>query len=114
MYHRVKVCPWLVIPVRILQCTFPDVATSAGQVPMSSLCSDYPELFLTRVPGLLLWKTAKVPWNCRCSVAFRSAVPNLDAFFCIVHSELRSGWGYQPFHFRTKPCICICRASSGG
>ena len=95
VYHRTKACTWLTVPLRILQCTFAEVTSSAGRAPMSGLCSDYLALSLSCAFGLLLWKTVRVLWTYRCFVAFRSEAPQMDAFFRILHSDLAS-WAAVP------------------
>ena len=47
VYHRVKACSWLVIPVRVPVCTFAVVHSASGCAPTNQLCSDYPKLSLT-------------------------------------------------------------------
>ena len=90
VYHRIEVCPWLVVPVRVLDCTFLAVQSAYGHAPTGRLCSDYPKLSLTRAPGLLLWKTIRVLWLYRCDVRFRGTVPvpNISAFLRMLHSKV--------------------------
>ena len=73
VYHCTKACSWLTIPVRALQSTFPPVWGSGGRVPFGRLCSDYPQLSLTRAPRILIWKAVRVLWSCRCEVVFHKA-----------------------------------------
>ena len=87
VHHRVEACPWLVMPVRVLDCNFPVVQSASGRAPTSPLCSDYPKLSLTRAPGLLLWKTIRVLWQYRCDVRFCGTVPDVSAFLRMLHSE---------------------------
>ena len=88
VYHRLKACSWLTIPVRILQCTFPAVRSATGRAPISQLCTDYLLLSLTRAPGLLLWKVARVLWVYRCDVRMRSANLDHSAFMRVLHSDV--------------------------
>ena len=91
MYHRLKACSWLTAPVRILQCTFGPVFVASGRAPISRLCTDYPLLSLTRAPGLLLWKIARVLWVYRCDVRIRGAVLDHSAFMRVLYPEV-SKW----------------------
>ena len=88
VYHCIKACSWLTIPVRILQCTFPSVWGPGGRVPMSRLCSDYPLLSLTRAPGVLLWKAIRVLWSCRCATVFQKAKFSVQDYLRVLHSEV--------------------------
>ena len=70
MYHRLKACLWLIVPLRVLDCSFPVVRSLAGRVPTGRLCSDFPVLFLSKAQGVLFWKTLRVLWLYRCAVPF--------------------------------------------
>ena len=80
VYHRLKVCLWLTIPVRILQCTFLAVFSQSGRAPISRLCTDYPVLSLTMAPSLLLWKVSCILWLYWCAVRMRSTGPDLHFY----------------------------------
>ena len=105
MYHRLKACSWLTVPVRILQCTFGLVFSASGRAPINRLRTDYPLLSLTRAPGLLLWKIARVLWVCRCNVPIRSAALDHSAFLRVLYSEV-SKWLEMP-SLSLSQCICF-------
>ena len=83
------------MPVRILQCTFGPVCSASARAPISRLCTDYPLLSLTRAPGLLLWKIARVLWLYRCDVHIRWAALDHSAFMRVLYSQV-SKWLEMP------------------
>ena len=88
VYHCTKACSWLTILVRALQCTFPPVWGSVGRVPIGGLWYDYPQVYLTRVPGILMWNAVRVLWSCRCEVVFQKARLTVNDYLRVLHSEV--------------------------
>ena len=88
VYHCTKACSWLTIPVRPVKCTFPPVWSSRGRVPIGRLCSDYPQLSLSRAPGILMWKAVRVLWSYRCEVVFQKARLTVNDYLRVLHSEV--------------------------
>ena len=91
IYHCTKACSWLTIPFQSLQCTCPPVWSSGRRVPIGRLCSYYPQLSLTRAPGILMWKAVRVLWSCRCEVLFQKARLTVIDYLRVLHSEV-SKW----------------------
>ena len=64
-------------------------------MPIGRLCFDYPQLSLTRAPGILMWKAVRVLWSCRCEVVFQKARPTVNDYLRVLHSEV-SKWPAMP------------------
>ena len=64
-------------------------------MPIGRLCSDYPQLSLTRAPGILMWKAVRVLWSCRCEVVFQKARLTVNDYLRVLHSEV-SKWLAMP------------------
>ena len=88
IHHCTKTCSWLTIPVRALQCAFPSLWTSSGRATIGRWCSNYPHLFLTRAPGVLMWKAVRVLWSCKCDVVFQKARLTVHDYIRVLHSEV--------------------------
>ena len=57
-------------------------------MPISRLCSNYPQLSLTRAPGVLLWNAVRVLWSGRCEAVFQKARLTVNDYLRVLHSEV--------------------------
>ena len=64
-------------------------------MPTRHLCSDFSVLSLSKAQGILFWKTLRMLWLYRCEVRFRSVVPDLSGFICLLCVEV-SKWLEMP------------------
>ena len=58
------------------------------RVTIGRLCSDYPQLSLTKAPGVLMWKAVRVLWSCRCDAVFQKAWLTVNDYLRVLHSAV--------------------------
>ena len=89
---RVPGAPYLFGPC---SAPFRPSGVRGGRVPIGRLCSNYPQLSLTRAPGILMWKAVRVLWSFRCEVVFQQARLTVNDCLRVLHSEV-SKWLAMP------------------
>ena len=57
-------------------------------MPIGRFCYHYPQLSLTRAPGILMWKAVRVLWSCRCEVVFQKARLTVNDYLRVLLSEV--------------------------